>query len=139
MGAVQAEIKKLEQLPMGRIGDEELSHRPWFHPPQPGQVTWAGQAAAPDVMLLGTLRDGRLKVLSPIEVRFTTEADQVVAEAIELAEFGFGGNRSEALDDLQHAITELYFSLKGERDRLGRDLLNVWGTLQVKVKERIPG
>ncbi len=90
----------------------------------------------PDHILLGSLRDGRLRVQSPITVKLTKEDQRVIAEATELDEFGFGTNLSEALRDLQRAIVELYFTLETEQDRLGPDLQKIWATLQHKLLRR---
>ncbi len=90
----------------------------------------------PDRILLGTLRDGRLRVRSPITVKFTKEDSHIIAEATELGEFGFGANLSDALRDLQRAIVELYFTLEEGKDRLGPDLQRVWTTLQQKLVRR---
>ena len=101
--------------------------------------TWAKldePVPASGQVLLGSLRDGRLRVYSPIRVKFTHEGQHVIAEAVELNEFGFGRNVSEAITDLQHAIVELYFTLEKEQDRLGRDLENVWSELQKLIRVR---
>ncbi|OGO30066.1 MAG: hypothetical protein A2Z29_06555 [Chloroflexi bacterium RBG_16_56_11] len=87
-------------------------------------------------ILLGTLRDVRLKVNLPIRVKFSYENEQVIAEAEEINEFGFGTNSSEALVDLQRAISELYFTLEKEQKRLGMDLQKVWAVLQEKILRR---
>lgn len=92
--------------------------------------------AMPDQILLGSLRDGRLRVKAPIVVRFTKENEDVIAEAPDLNEFGFAKNPSEALIDLQAAIAELYFTLERERDRLGPDLQRVWAALQGRIVPR---
>lgn len=89
--------------------------------------------AHPERLLLGALRDGRLRVRSPISVRLTSENRDFVAEAEELTEFGFGKNPSEALIDLQNAIAELYFTLQQEQGRLGPDLELVWANLERKL------
>ena len=86
-------------------------------------------------VLVGSLRDGRLRVLSPFSVRFSSEGSSIIAEATEFNEFGFGENWSEALLDLQYAIVELYFSLEGGQGRLGSDLQNVWSVLQQKIQK----
>ena len=80
-------------------------------------------------LLLGFLLDSRLRVRQPIVVHFETEGQQTIAEAIEFNEFGFGANSSEALTDLQHAISELYWALDAERLRLGPDLAAVLNDL----------
>lgn len=90
----------------------------------------------PDYVLLGTLRDGRLRVQSPITVKIAEENQHVIAEATELDEFGFGTNLSEALRDLQRAIVELYLTLEEGKDRLSPDLQRVWATLQAKLLRR---
>jgi hypothetical protein len=87
-------------------------------------------------ILLGTLRDSRLKIVIPIKVDFLNEKDKIIAEAEEINEFGFGDNRSEALVDLQRAIRELYFTLEKEHRKLGTDLQHVWEVLQKKILKR---
>ena len=94
------------------------------------------ELAIPDEVLLGSLRNGRLKVHSPIRVRFATEGKHTIAEAVEINEFGFGENISEAIADLQRTIAELYSTLEKEQERLGKDLQSVWATLQKKIHER---
>ena len=89
----------------------------------------------PDRFSLGRLRDGRLRVLKPIDVVRTTEGGRCVVEAPELNEFGFGDNLSEAIADLQTAIAELYFMLDAEQDRLGPDLASVWASLSQKLRK----
>lgn len=90
----------------------------------------------PDKLLLGSLRDGRLRVKVPIVVKCSTEDQDVIVEGEELNEFGFGKNLSEALSDLQAVIVELYFTLEREQDRLGLDLRRTWATLQEKISRR---
>jgi len=87
----------------------------------------------PEEVLLGTLADGRLRIKKPIVVKCMREDDNIVAEAVEVNEFGFGQNVSEAIRDLQAAIVELYFTLENEQDRLGPDLQHVREKLQEKV------
>ena len=82
---------------------------------------------------LDELRDDRLTITEPFAIERTMNAGQCVLEATEISEFGFGENLSEAIADLQVAITELYFNLEEERERLGADLTNVWATLSRKV------
>ncbi|MEE8470697.1 MAG: hypothetical protein V3S51_05140, partial [Dehalococcoidia bacterium] len=86
-------------------------------------------------VLVGFLRDGRLRVSAPFSVRLVVEEPHVIAEAVEFNEFGFGDNWSEALADLQRAIAELYFTLEEEQERLGADLQRVWASLQQKIQK----
>ncbi len=89
----------------------------------------------PREFTLGSMRDGRLRVVEPIEVVQKTEDGKCVVETPELNEFGFGDNLSEAIADLQAAIAELYFTLDAEQDRLGPDLAAVWATLSRKIRK----
>lgn len=90
--------------------------------------------APPKEFTLGALRDGRLRVVEPIAVTWTTEDGQCVAEAAEVNEFGFGDNLTEAIADLQAAIAELYFTLDADQERLGPDLQAVRATLTRKIR-----
>lgn len=91
---------------------------------------------APNQVFLSSLCDGRLRVQFPIAVKFTKEDQHIIAEAVELDEFAFGTNLSEALRALQRAIVELYFTLEEGKDRLGPDIQRVWTTLQHKLLRR---
>ena len=93
--------------------------------------------ATPTEIMIGSLRDGRLRVMKPIRVKFSREGAGFIAEAMDLNEFGFGGNQSEAVADLQHAIAELYFSLRDERNRLGPDLRRVWKKVDRAIEPAI--
>ena len=64
--------------------------------------------SVPERFALGSLRDGRLRVVESIEVAQMMEGGKYVVEATDLNEFGFGDNLSEAIADLQAAIAELY-------------------------------
>ncbi len=88
---------------------------------------------APARFTLDSLRDGRLRVVEPIEVIPMVEGGKYVAEAPEINEFGFGDTLVGAVADLQAAIAELYFTLEAEQLRLGSDLASVWGTLSRKI------
>ena len=90
----------------------------------------------PKTFTLGSLRDGRLRVSDPIEVtQMVVEGGKYVIEATGLNEFGFGNNLSEAIQDLQAAIAELYLTLEAEQGRLGPDLVAVWGVISQKVRK----
>jgi hypothetical protein len=76
----------------------------------------------PRKILIGSLGDGRLKVISPIKVLFSKEAANFVAKAIDFNEFGFGDNQTEALSDLQRTIVELFLTLDENKGHLGKAL-----------------
>ena len=84
----------------------------------------------PNEVMLGFLGERRLRVRKPIRVRFSEQDDQCVAEAPDFNEFGYGTSRSAAIGDLQHALAELYLSLRDDQERLGRNLERVWKRLQ---------
>ncbi len=62
--------------------------------------------------------------------------DSIVAEAVEVNEFGFGPTCLEAIQDFQSAIEYLYLTLQDDGGRLGHDLLVVREVLQRKVAAR---
>jgi len=89
----------------------------------------------PSTMLLGALRDPRLRLLAPLTITFERENNDIVAYCEELEEFGFGTHLTEAIQDLQVTITELYFTLKEDSSGLGSHLTRVWNSLSQKIKE----
>jgi len=97
------------------------------------EKTRGAAGAFPAEMKLGFLRDRRFRVRQPIAVRFALHEGQCVAEAAEFGEFGYGASAGEALADLQGALAQLYFALKEDSDRLGRDLQQVWHRLNKAI------
>lgn len=138
-----AEIHQFPEPPTVQREDEAVAYEREFlevllaHllPPEYVSVASLGPMV-PDQILLGSLRNGRLRVKTPIMVKCRQEDQHVIAEAVEFDEFGFGKNLSEAVSDLQHAIAELYFTLDQEQDRLGPDLQQVWTKLQQAIIRR---
>ena len=97
-------------------------------------MTLTPPLARPKEFMLGALRDVRLRVVEPIAVKWTTEDGRCVLEAVEVNEFGFGANFSEAIADLQEAIAELRFTLEAEQERLAPDLQAIRATLARKIR-----
>jgi hypothetical protein len=116
----------VEMLLDEAVGSEQFSKEPLLVPYIP--------TSAPKDFYLGSVRDARLRVVSPLHVNLADEDGSIRAEATEIDEFGFGETYAEALSDLQRAIAELFFSLEEARDRLGADLERVWRVLQEKVR-----
>ena len=108
-----------DKLEMSAVKDQILSIEPTL----------------PSIMLLGALRDPRLHLIVPLTITFERENNDIVAYCEELEEFGFGKHLTEAIEDLQAAIAELYFTLKQENNRLGSNLKRIWGSLRQKIKE----
>jgi hypothetical protein len=80
--------------------------------------------------------DGRLKITEPFVVTVQRHEGVVVAYVPEIEEFGYGSNSSEALQDLGKTLSELYFSLKENTDRLSADLRSVWLKLNAHIQPR---
>lgn len=119
---------KLEEAP---LRDEVASLGQVFSPLYP---LVAPPWVVSDEILLGSLRDGRLRVIAPIKVKLTTEGEYFVAESKEFNEFGYGENFSETIVNLQNTIAELYLTLEESQDSLGFDLQRVWKKLNRKIK-----
>lgn len=83
---------------------------------------------------LGTLATPLVRVVEAIRVRFFHDGDQVVVEAPELEEFGYGADAAQARFDLQRAIVELFHRLRVDRERLGSDLAKTLSVLERKLK-----
>ena len=126
-------IKPKIELGEGRSVDEPLKRLPLFEL-QTEPIETVGPTL-PSTMLLGALHDPRLHLIVPLTITFERENNDIVAYCEELEEFGFGTHLTEAIEDLQAAIAELYFTLKEENDRLGSDLARIWNSLHQKTKE----
>ncbi len=92
----------------------------------------------PDVILIGSLRDRRLKIKKPIKVSFSQSGNTVIAEAEEFNEFGFGNNKTEALNDLQRTVIELFLTLEEDENRIGKDLQFLREKLHNYISLRTP-
>lgn len=85
---------------------------------------------------LESLADDRLRVKEPIAVAvFRDDEGFILAEAVELNEFGYGDDPAAAVQELRYAIADLYFSLEEDQDRLGPGLQTVWAVLQAKIEK----
>lgn len=133
MSGIDVLIEPLDTSP-GAPLDDEANFEGTFKD-LPGIIA-VSALLSPKKLLLGFLRDGRLRVYSPISVNISKEEGNFIAEATELDEFGFGKNASEAITDLQRAIAELYLTLEAEQDKLGADLVRVWDILQKKISRQ---
>ena len=132
------EILPIERLPgpLVPIEDEVLAYSGSMTSLTQDEIT---SEALPQIIpveiLIGSLRDGNLRVVAPLRVKVSREDTSFVLEAVDLNEFGFGDNLSEAIADLQSAIAELYYSLKAEPQRLGPDLQKVWQELRQAINQ----
>ena len=134
MSAVSLDVL-IKPLDEGKSEDEPLEGLlPFELPTTPTEIIGPAPALL-ETMLLGALRDPRLHLVVPLTITFERENDDIVAYCEELEEFGFGTHLTEAIEDLQATIAELYFTLKGENNRLGPDLGRLWDSLHQKIKE----
>jgi len=132
MSAVKLDVL-IKPLDEGKSEDEPVKGLP---PRElPIEQTEIKGPTLPSTMLLGALHDPRLHLIVPLTITFERENNDIVAYCEELEEFGFGTHLTEAIEDLQAAIAELYFTLKEENDRLGSDLARIWDSLHQKTKE----
>ncbi len=85
---------------------------------------------------LGFLRDARLRVVQHIELRVheTDEGMSVYSPALD--EFGCGNDLEEAIEDFQHSVADLFFSLEERSSSLGTHLQEVWKVLRELVQRR---
>ena len=111
------------------------SPKPVIEKSEPG-IPMVLPEATPQKFLVGTLFDDRLYLRLPIEVEMEREGDWYIAKCAQLEEFGYGYDPMEAVDDLRQTIAELYWTLKGEQDRLAPNLTRLWAHLQEVVVER---
>lgn len=128
---VEAAEEPVVQLPLGRV--VIVSNKPKMIPAD--EVEDLGPEVT-DGVSLGFLRDGRLRVKAAIPVVITRKGDSVTVDVKDLNVYGQGRNLSEALIDLQHAVVELYFAVKQDRDNLGKGMMAIWSVLQGKIEER---
>ena len=97
----------------------------------------ASPKKASNSLLFGAIRDQRLILRKPIPVTITNdESGSVVVCWKGINEYGYGPNTIAALDDFGKTLTELYFSLKSERNRLGSDLNMCFKILRQYLRER---
>lgn len=129
MTPISAEVSQFPRPPLDPQGSEAVAGKlQELLPSYP--IPWE----FPEEILLGFMRDRRLRVVTPITITCSRENEKVILHAIDFDEFGFADNLTDALVDLQAAIAELFFSLKEDEQRLGPDLRRVWVRLQDKIR-----
>ena len=78
----------------------------------------------PSHVQFGIIRDPRVVLRKAIPVTIKRDGDVSVAAWEEAEEFGYGSNRSEAIEDFSKTISQLFVTLTREEDSLGPALLN---------------
>jgi hypothetical protein len=92
--------------------------------------------ATPGTLQLATVPDDRLRMKAPIKVKMEQEGEFYIARCDELNEFGYGESPTEAIEDLQLTLVELYWTLKEEEKKLGTGMAEVWKHLRKLIQER---
>ncbi len=106
---------------------------------EPGRLQVVGgpvPSATPDRLLLGGLRHPRLRLYRPVSLTVEREDEHVTVWSDLLEEIGYGPHLTAAVEDFQETVSELYFSLKAEQERLGPEMRRLWEMLQGMVDER---
>jgi len=106
-------------------------------PTPPAKVPELLKASTTAEKLLFALNpDGRLKVTRPFVVTVARQEGVVTAHVEEIDEFGYGSKSGEALHDLAKTLSELYFSLRDNADRLSAELSAIWLKLNEHIELR---
>lgn len=102
--------------------------------PVPSQAT--GRSVT-ERILFGALPDPRVRIRKPIPIEIANFEGTYTASSAELEEFGYGHTRSQALDDLGRTLSELYFSLADQRQRLSEHLTGIQAKLSEYIELRL--
>jgi hypothetical protein len=124
---------QLLERPAIAVGDVNETAEPMQHVSQSMLVS-EEEIHLPLDFGLGTLGDGRFRVLRPLRVQISTENEDYIANASDIDEFGYGSSRAEAIRDLQRTIVALYLSLEADEERLGPDLRRILQALRERVQ-----
>ena len=74
-------------------------------------------------------------MLEPVTLELEQEGEFYVAKCDYLGECGYGLDPISAVQDIRKTIAELYWQLKGDRDRLGSDMARTCQRLTELVYE----
>lgn len=79
--------------------------------------------------------ESTLRIRESLTLQMEQEGEFYIAKCDELNEFGYGTDPTAAVQDIRNTIAELYWSLKGDQERLGTDLASTWRRLSKLVYE----
>ncbi len=94
------------------------------------------EPATPTDVLLGALPSPDLRIRKPIRLEVKREGDSVAVWSADLEELGYGLHLTEAIEDFQQTVIELYHALEAEQDRLGPGMIELWDALQQLLERR---
>jgi hypothetical protein len=106
--------------------------------PTPSLIRLEGSTEQLGKISLGTLFDGRFRVLKPIPVTIDRSDEGVAAIWQEIDEFGHADSASAASVELARSLVELYSTLDREQMNLGPDLERIWIVLKEHVQRVRP-
>ena len=92
--------------------------------------------ATPNLFHIGTLLDDRLRLRMPIEVVMEQEGDWYIVKCEYAGEFGYGLSPLAAVDDLRLTLSELYWTLEEEQERLSPNLRDVRKRLSELIEKQ---
>lgn len=92
--------------------------------------------ATPETLQIAILPDDRLMMKASVEVKMEQEGEFYIARSEDLNEFGYGESPTEAIEDFQLSLVELYWGLKAEKDKLGPKMVDIWKHLREIIQER---
>jgi hypothetical protein len=90
----------------------------------------------PAAVQFGMILDPAVQVIRAIPVEIRQEGDIYIACWEQAEEFGYGANRSEALNDFGRTIARLFITLNREKDTLGPSLIDTLNLLRNHLKLR---
>jgi hypothetical protein len=92
--------------------------------------------ATPKTLQIATVPDDRLHMKAAVEVVIEQEGEFYIARCNDLSEFGYGESPTEAIEDLQLSLVELYWAFKADADKLGPRMAEIWKHLRKVIEER---
>ena len=138
-------LLRMRQLESGRTGAESLSAPLGNILPIQEEIEeeitvqiqyQIADKATPRVLYLAILPDDRLRMKAPVEVEIEQEGEFYIARCNYLNEFGYGESPTEAIEDLQLILVELYWTLKAEQEKLGPSMIEIWKRLHELIEEK---
>src|SRR5262249_30873382 len=85
---------------------------------------------ADNKILLGLVRDPHIRVIQPIPVEIQHDGKTVIASWKEPDEYGYGRDRSEALEDFGRSVSQLFTTLSRDEQILGSEMQRVLDVLR---------
>ena len=88
----------------------------------------------PETIRIGQLCDDRLRLIRPISLAIETEVNSVAVTDDFSDSFGSGEYLTEAIEDYQRCMVELYWTLNDETQRLGPAMIELRDALNLRIR-----